>query len=331
MTRFRRLTLTLAAALGVAFTAAGPAPAGKHKGPSAEEVEKIKTACAKLKARAGPTKPRRLLVFSVSHGYFHTSIPYGKKAAELMGQATGAFEATVSDDPAMFKPDRLRDFDAVFFNNTNRDAFRPANFKNLSAAEKKQAEARDARLKASFRTWLADGHGLAAIHAAVAAFRQWPEYGSIIGARFCNHPWGAGSKVPMKVEEPAHPLCAAFDAPRFTIVDEIYQLNPPYSRKRCRVLVSVDTERADMKKVRRHVRRTDGDFAITYIKPYKNGRVFYNAWGHMHELFWNPMVLQHWLDGIQWAIGDLKADATVERTPAKFTRPSPKGEGEPGG
>jgi hypothetical protein len=30
----------------------------------------------------------------------------------------------------------------------------------------------------------------------------------------------------------------------------------------------------------------------------------------VHEIFWNPMILQHWLDGIQFALGDLKADTT---------------------
>ena len=310
MRRPSLIALSVAAALAVAAVAVGPAVAGQPQGPSAEEVAKIKAACAELKARARPEKPRRLLVFSVSHGYFHTSIPYGKKAAELMGQATGAFEATVSDDPAMFEPERLKAFDAVFFNNTNRDAFRPANFAKLPAEEKKQVEDRDAHLKASFQKWLADGHGLATIHAGVAAFREWPEFGNIIGARFWNHPWGAGSLVTLKVEEPGHPLCAAFDANGFTIRDEIYQLNDPYSRQRCRVLVSIDTERTDVEKVRKQIRRTDGDFAMTYIKTYKKGRVFYNAFGHMHELFWNPMVLQHWLDGLQYALGDLDADAT---------------------
>ena len=82
----------------------------------------------------------------------------------------------------------------------------------------------------------------------------------------------------------------------------------PYSRNLCRVLVSIDTERTDMTK--KAIVRTDGDFAMTYIKPYGKGRVYYNAWGHMHELFWNPMVLAHWLDGIQYALGDLDADAT---------------------
>ncbi len=309
MTRFTRITLSLAAALTVA-AAARPAPAGKRKEPTAEEVTRIKAACETLKARVRPEKPRRLLVFSVSHGYFHTAIPYGRKAIPLMGEATGAFQATVSDDPAHFEPDRLAAFDAVFFNNTNRDAFRPATFKNLPAAEKKAAQARDAHLKASFRKWLAAGHGLAAIHAGVAAFREWPEFGQVIGARFRNHPWGAGSTVFMKVEEPDHPLCAAFEAKRFPVVDEVYQLSDPYSRDLCRVLVSIDTDRTDTEKVRKRIHRTDGDFAMTYIKTYGQGRIFYNAWGHMHELYWNPMVLQHWLDGIQYVLGDLDADAT---------------------
>lgn len=310
MTRFRSLTLVLATALVVAAVTALPATAGKPKGPSQEEITKIQAACETLKARAKPAKPRKVLVFSVSHGYFHTAIPYGKEAFARMGEATGAFDAVVSDDPAHFEPDRLEQFDAVIFNNANRDVFRPTNFKDLPPEEKKKVEKRDAHLKASFRKWLAAGHGIVATHAASNMFREWPEFGEILGSRFWNHPWGAGSTVVMKVEEPDHPLCQALDEKRFPIVDEVYQLNDPYSRDLCRVLVSIDTERTDMEKVRKRIRRTDGDFAMTYIKAYKHGRVYYNAWGHMHELFWNPMVLQHWLDGIQYALGDLEADAT---------------------
>jgi len=307
MTRRTLIALTLAAVLAGAFALPARA-AAPRKEPTADEIARMKAACETIKAQARPAKPRKLLVFSVSHGYFHTSIPYGQKAIPILGRATGAFEATVSDDPAMFEPQRLAAFDAVFFNNANRDVFRPENFDKLPADEKKKVQARDARLKESFRAYLAAGHGLAAIHAGVAAFREWPEYGRIIGARFKNHPWGAGSKVGMKAEEPTHPLCRALTRPRFTIVDEVYQLADPYSRDLCRVLVSIDTERTDMTK--KAIVRTDGDFAMTYVKPYGKGRVWYNAWGHMHELFWNPMVLAHWLDGIQYALGDLDADAT---------------------
>ena len=309
MTHRTLITVALAAAVAVAAVCL-PAAAGQRKEPTAEEVAKMTAACETLKARVRPKTPRKLLVFSVSHGYFHTSIPYGQKAIPILGKATGAFEATVSDDPANFEPDRLAEFDAVFFNNTNRDAFRPATFAKLPADEKTKIEARDARLKASFRQWLAAGHGLAAIHAGVAAFREWPEFGNIIGARFWNHPWGAGSTVMMHVEEPKHPLCAAFTAREFPVIDEVYQLNDPFSRDRCRVLVSINLEKTDNTKAKKQMRRTDNDYAMTYIKPYEKGRVFYNAWGHMHELFWDPVVLQHWLDGIQYVLGDLDADAT---------------------
>ncbi len=56
--------------------------------------------------------------------------------------------------------------------------------------------------------------------------------------------------------------------------------------------------------------RPDDDFAISWIHQYGHGRVFYCALGHWHQSFWNPAVLQHWLAGLQFALGDLDADAT---------------------
>jgi type 1 glutamine amidotransferase len=117
--------------------------------------------------------------------------------------------------------------------------------------------------------------------------------------------------VTMKVEDPDHPLAAAFKdlkEPRFTIKDETYQVKENYSRDKVRVIVSIDTDKTNMKVDGVH--RTDGDFAITWVKPYGKGRVFYCAIGHDHPLFWNPMILQHYMDGIQFALGDLKADMT---------------------
>ena len=40
-----------------------------------------------------------------------------------MGQKTGAFETVVSRDPEVFRPESLRQFDAVFFNNTVGNLF----------------------------------------------------------------------------------------------------------------------------------------------------------------------------------------------------------------
>ncbi|MGB2823481.1 MAG: ThuA domain-containing protein, partial [Phycisphaerae bacterium] len=95
----------------------------------------------------------------------------------------------------------------------------------------------------------------------------------------------------------------------FEITDEIYQFRGPYSRKMLRVLLSLDTTRTDMNKGKR-IRRKDNDFAVSWVRSYGKGRVFYCSLGHDHPVFWNPAVLKHYCDGIQFALGDLPAETT---------------------
>jgi type 1 glutamine amidotransferase len=53
------------------------------------------------------------------------------------------------------------------------------------------------------------------------------------------------------------------------------------------------------------------------VKRSGAGRVFYCDFGHIGEPFQNPAVLQFYLDGIQYALGDLQVDDTpkVEKMP----------------
>jgi len=307
MTRALCIMLFLAVSL---FTSAAPAAQPKPAGPTADELAKIAQAAAQAKPQVKPAKPRKVLVFSVAYGYWHDAIPYGKAAFAALADSTGTFQAVISDDLDNFEPGNIDQFDAIIFNNTNQDIFWPAEkLDNLSPEQKAAALDREARLQKSLVQWLQSGRGLFVIHAGVASFRRWDEFGNIMAARFDNHPWGSGSTVGMKVEEPGHPLARAFKEPRFKIVDETYQVtSPPWSRDKVRVIVSIDTENTNMSV--NGIHRKDGDFAMTWVKPYGQGRVFYNAWGHDHPLYWTPFVLQHWLDGIQFATGDLEAPMT---------------------
>ncbi len=284
---------------------------GQDPVPTKNEIAKMQAA-APEKPRVPPIKAHKLLVFSRSWGYKHTARPFGAKAIEVMGKKTGAYEAVlIEDDDSLFEPQNLKQFDAVVLNNTNNEMFLPENFEKLPTDEQAKLKPRDELLRKTFADFIRNGGGLAVIHAGVASFRTWPEFGEIVGARFENHPWGAGSTVVLKIEEPEHPLTAAFKEPYFIVTDEIYQLAAPYSRDNLRVLVTIDLAKTrttpEQKKL---IVRKDDDFAMTYIKTCGKGRVFYNAFGHQHELFWNPIVLQHYLDGIQFVLGDLTADAT---------------------
>jgi hypothetical protein len=57
------------------------------------------------------------------------------------------------------------------------------------------------------------------------------------------------------------------------------------------------------------ITRKDNDFGLVWVSRFGRGRAFYSAFGHDKELFWNPTILRHYLAGIQFALGDLDADA----------------------
>jgi len=48
------------------------------------------------------------------------------------------------------------------------------------------------------------------------------------------------------------------------------------------------------------------DYPVSWVRSYGKGRVFYSNFGHNKATWWTPFMLQHFLDGIQWALGDIK-------------------------
>ncbi|MEK7675526.1 MAG: family 16 glycoside hydrolase, partial [Verrucomicrobiota bacterium] len=149
------------------------------------------------------------------------------------------------------------------------------------------------------------------------------QYKELSGATFTGHPWN--EEIGVTVEEPAHPLVAAFAGKDFRLADEIYEYGAPYDRSQLRVLLSLDPARSNMGV--KWISRKDSDFALAWVKSYGKGRVFNTSFGHRTELYWNPQVLQFYLDAIQFATGDLDApaaprpDRPMRRVPG--TEPAP--------
>jgi type 1 glutamine amidotransferase len=54
--------------------------------------------------------------------------------------------------------------------------------------------------------------------------------------------------------------------------------------------------------------RTDADYALSYIRREGQGRVFYEGHGHNARVYAMTPMLEHLRAGIQYALGDLKAD-----------------------
>lgn len=262
---------------------------------------------------AEPKTKRRLLLFSATAGYRHNSIPVGKEALSRMGEITGAYDAVVSDDPANFEKDALQGFDAVLLLSPTQDFFMPQHKKkgDFSDEEWDWLQRRHNRLVGNLVEFVAQGGGLVGIHAATDSCYGAKDYGMAIGGFFDGHPWMANQNVTIVVEDAGHELIQpVFEGMKdFQIRDEIYQFKPePYSRERLRVLLHLDPNRSD--KPIGKTKRDDGDYPVCWVQKFGEGRVFYSSLGHNDHIYWNPLMLKHYLAGIQFACGDLDADAT---------------------
>jgi type 1 glutamine amidotransferase len=176
----------------------------------------------------------------------------------------------------------------------------------MNEVDRKDTEAQVERLKKSLMDFVKSGKGFVGIHAATDTFYNWSEYGEMVGGYFDGHPWNAGQPVSIKVEpgQEANPLVAMFEGRNLEFKEEIYQFKAPYDSSKYHMLLRLDTEKTDMNVG--GVKRTDKDFGVAWARSWGQGRVFYCSIGHNHDMFWHPLVLRHYLAGIQWAVGDLK-------------------------
>lgn len=255
-----------------------------------------------------PKSQRKLLVFSKTNGFHHQSIPVGLRAIELLGETTGAYQAVVSNDLANFEPEKIKEFDAICFLNTTMDVFRPRGFDKLDGAERGEAETRDQRLKESLMEFIKGGKGFVGIHAATDTFYEWEEYGQMLGGYFDGHPWTANTAVSIRVADgqETHPMVVHLGGENLEFKEEIYQFKDPYEVKELHMLLRLDTEKTNMDL--KGIKRSDDDFGVAWIKNHGEGRVFYSSLGHNEAIYYEPRVLQHFLAGIQWALGDLEVE-----------------------
>jgi type 1 glutamine amidotransferase len=282
-------------------------PAGER--PPAEAMEKI-TAALPEKAYATPKKARKLLVFSRTGGFRHASIATGKLAFTELGEKTGAFEAVVSDDLENFDADNLATFDAVCFLSTTMNPFMPTKdeFEKLSDAEKEEVRKTADQRRENLMSFVKGGGGFVGIHAATDTFYDWAEYGRMMNGYFDGHPWNANTEVSIQVEpgQEAHPLVAMFEGKNLNFKEEIYQHKDPYDSKAVHMLLRLDPEKTDM--TLGGINRQDKDFGVAWARNWGEGRVFYCSLGHNHDMYWHPLVIRHYLAGIQWALGDLEVE-----------------------
>jgi len=138
---------------------------------------------------------------------------------------------------------------------------------------------------------------------------QWPEFNKLIGGFFKFH-WVYPQEITVKIDDPKSPLTAMFHGQEYVIHDETYTFaQDSFSRTNVHVLTSIDYDKMSAAdKAKEQNPRTDGDYALSYIRREGKGRVFYEAHGHAENIYAMTPMLEHVRAGIQYALGDLKAD-----------------------
>jgi type 1 glutamine amidotransferase len=137
----------------------------------------------------------------------------------------------------------------------------------------------------------------------------WPEFNKMIGGFFKWH-WLDPQLITVKIDDPKSPVTAMFDGAEFDIHDETYTFGMQvWSRKNLHVLTSIDYDKmSEADKAKEEYPRADHDYGLSWIRREGRGRVFYEAHGHSERVYAIRPMLEHVLAGVQYALGDLKAD-----------------------
>lgn len=253
-----------------------------------------------------PKAPRKVLMASLATGFCHEVIPHVKVVIDTLAKS-GAFEVTHSDDPAMFAQDKLAQFDAVILNNTctkpaSRNWFIDVLEMDKSLSETQRKE-KAATLEASLIDFVAKGKGVVAIHGAIVFLNESKDFSNMMGGSFAMHP--KLEELTLNLVEPDHALLKAFQGKPFTHLDEHYLFNKAYEDHNFRPLLEIDMKSIDPKAQRA---MKGGRRYVSWIKSNGKGRVFYCSPSHRPETYEQQSMLQYYLDGIQYALGDLKCD-----------------------
>lgn len=221
----------------------------------------------------------RVLVFSKTAGFHHTSIPNGIAAIEALGQKNN-FTVDTTTNADWFNDDSLKNYSAIIFLSTTGNIL-------------------NSKQQTAFERYIQAGGGFVGVHAATDAEYDWGWYGRLVGAYFLDHPH-INDTFPQFQEAVLHIVDSTNPATKglpaiWKRTDEWY--NFKNLSKDVHPLITLDENSYRGGRM--------GNFhPVAWYHNYDGGRAFYTALGHTEESYSEPLFLQHLLGGIKYAIGD---------------------------
>ncbi|MFN8572127.1 MAG: ThuA domain-containing protein [Gemmatimonadaceae bacterium] len=221
----------------------------------------------------------RLLVFSKTAGYRHSSIETGIAAIQKLGQEQG-FAVDATEDAATFNDKNLKRYRAVVFLSTTGDVLNPTQ-------------------EAVFERYIQAGGGYVGIHSATDTEYGWPWYGKLAGAYFNGHPGNPNvRRGTFRVVDKSDPSTQGLPD-RWDREDEFYNFKS--LQPDLHVLVDIDEHSYEG--------GTNGDrHPMSWYHAFSGGRAWYTNMGHTEGTFGEPLFLRHLLAGLRYAMGGAPLD-----------------------
>ncbi len=230
---------------------------------------------------------KRVLIFSLTKGFHHNSIKEGTQFFFDLGKKQG-FAVDSTTNPANFSEENLKKYNAVVWLSTTGDVLNPAQ-------------------QANFERYIQAGGGYVGIHAASDTEYNWPWYNDLMGGYFASHPGGKVSNVQkgkMITLDKTFPASAHFPE-TFEKTDEFYDFKS-LKKDILKFLVRVDESSYQMGKM--------GDFhPMAWYHEFDGGKAFYSNFGHTPETFSEPLITEHFWQGLKWAMAE-KLDYSKAKT-----------------
>ena len=242
-------------------------------------------------------KPKRLLFVTHSGGFIHPSVGHAedvmKELAPKHGYEVTCWRYTNDLDGLEAYSKKYRERSGKLVEPKNCGRINAETLKNYDAVlffTTGNPVNRD-ELK-ELLAWVKAGGAFAGTHCATDTLYNTP-YGDLIGGYFDGHPWN--QDITLKVEKPKHPAMKGFENGD-GIRDEIYQFKN-FDRDKLTVLMTVNNDSIDVSKGK----RDDNDYAVSWVKDYGQGKVFYTSLGHFDKVWDDKRFQKHLFAGLDWA------------------------------
>ena len=229
---------------------------------------------ASVSVLAARAQQPRVLVFSKTVKFRHSSIPNGIAAIRKLGGENG-FAVDTTEDAGAFTQKNLARYSAVVFLSTTGDVL-------------------NAMQQDVFERYIQAGGGYVGVHSATDTEYDWPWYGRLAGAYFNGHPGNPNVRHGRyRVLDTTHVSTKGMPA-SFERDDEFYNfksIDPTIH-----VLVEIDETSYEG--------GTNGaHHPMSWYHDFDGGRAWYTNMGHTEATYTEPLFLQHLLGGLRYAIG----------------------------